>query len=391
MIISKPSILLVDDSEVNLEILQDSLSKYTTYTAKDGDTALELAFSRNKPDLILLDIIMPGMNGYEVCQYLKTNELTKDIPVIFITGQNDMDSIIKGFEAGAVDFITKPFNILELKARVKTQISIKMARDQNKRLIHKIEAINTKLTDSIEYAQKIQNACLPKKEEMDRLLPEHFVMLKPRDIVSGDFYWISEVNKKIIVVSADCTGHGVPGAFMSMFGVAYLQEIVNDKRETNPAKILDRLREIVIYSLQQDESSEIKDGMDMSIITIDKNRNEIQYAGAFNPIILIRNDFLNIYPADHMPVSFGELNNPFKNHTIRYQSGDCLYMYSDGYPSQFGGPRNKKLMQKGFRQLIMKNYHLPMKTQKDNFEKFLIEWKGINEQIDDILLIGIRL
>ncbi|MBS2098878.1 PP2C family protein-serine/threonine phosphatase [Carboxylicivirga linearis] len=391
MINTKPTILLVDDSQVNLEILKDSLSKYITISALNGDTAIELALSREKPDLILLDIIMPGMDGFEVCKILKSNEVTRDIPVIFITGQNDMDSIIKGFESGAVDFITKPFNILELKARVKTQVAIKMARDQNKRLIQKIGAINKKLTDSIEYAKKIQTASLPKKSELDRLLPEYFVMLKPRDIVSGDFYWVSEVRGKVIIVAADCTGHGVPGAIMSMFGVAYLHEIINDKGETEPAKILDRLREIVIQSLQQDEKSEIKDGMDISIVTIDKEKNELQFAGAFNPIILIRNDFLNIYPADHMPVAYGEVDRSFRNHTINYQNGDCLYMYSDGYASQFGGPNDKKLMQKGFRQLIMDHHNLPMDEQKIQFENFLTTWKGSTDQIDDILLIGIRL
>nr|WP_319399439.1 response regulator [uncultured Carboxylicivirga sp.] len=391
MINTRPTILLVDDSQVNLDILKDSLSKYITITAMDGDTAIELALSREKPDLILLDIVMPGMDGFDVCKILKSNEVTRDIPVIFITGQQDMDSIIKGFEAGAVDFITKPFNILELKARVKTQVAIKMARDQNKRLIQKIEAINKKLTDSIEYAKKIQNASLPKKEEMDRLLSEYFVMLKPRDIVSGDFYWICEVKNKVIIVAADCTGHGVPGAIMSMFGVAYLHEIISDHGETEPAKILDRLRDTVIQSLQQDEKSEIKDGMDISIVTLDKEKKELQFAGAFNPIILIRNNFLNIYPADHMPVSFGEVDRSFRNHVINYESGDCLYMYSDGYPSQFGGPNDKKLMQKGFRQLIMDYHHLSMEDQKNEFENFLIKWKGMNDQIDDILVMGIRL
>ncbi|MCU4174370.1 PP2C family protein-serine/threonine phosphatase [Carboxylicivirga sp. N1Y90] len=387
----KPSILLVDDSPVNIDILKDSLARYNLYAAGDGDTALEIAFSRNKPDLILLDIIMPGLNGYEVCKFLKTNELTKDIPVIFITGQNDPESIIKGFEAGAVDFITKPFNTLELKARVKTQIAIKMARDQNQRLIWKIGAMNKKLTDSINYAQKIQNASLPKEEYLKEVLPEHFILLKPRDVVSGDFYWVGEVGSKVIVVAADCTGHGVPGAIMSMFGVAYLHEIIGKNEETQPAKILNELRRIVIESLQQHEESEVKDGMDISIVSIDKKKNELQFAGAFNPIILVRNNMLNIYPADHMPVSYGEIDRSFRNHTIKYENGDCLYMYSDGYASQFGGPKDKKLMQKGFKQLILDNHSHPMQEQKTIFNNFFEDWKGFNDQIDDVLLIGIKL
>ncbi|MCU4156918.1 response regulator [Carboxylicivirga sp. A043] len=386
-----PTILLVDDSAVNLEILQEALSRYNTVTASNGDDAMEIAFSRNKPDLILLDIVMPGMNGYEVCKILKSNDLSKDIPIIFITGQNDSDSILKGFEAGAIDYITKPFNIMELKARVKTQLSIKMARDQNQRLIHKIRTVNKKLTDSIEYAQKIQSASLPSKEFLDNVLPEHFIMLRPRDIVSGDFYWVEKADDKLIIVAADCTGHGVPGAFMSMFGVAYLHEIVGKNKITQPAEILNELRRIVIDSLKQDEDSEVKDGMDISIITINTEKKEIEFAGAFNDMLLVRNKEMQIFQADHMPVSIGETNLPYTNHVISFQNDDCIYLYSDGYPSQFGGPNDKKLMQKGFRNLLLENHHYTMAEQGDIYNKFFDVWKGINDQIDDVLVMGIKL
>ncbi|WP_430815169.1 PP2C family protein-serine/threonine phosphatase [Carboxylicivirga sp. RSCT41] len=386
-----PTILLVDDSAVNLEILQEALSRYNTVTASNGDEAMEIAFSRNKPDLILLDIVMPGMDGYQVCKILKSNDLSKDIPIIFITGQNDSESVLKGFEAGAIDYITKPFNIMELKARVKTQLSIKMARDQNQRLINKIKTVNKKLTDSIEYAQKIQTASLPSKELLDKLLPEYFVMLKPRDIVSGDFYWVEQAGDKLIIVAADCTGHGVPGAFMSMFGVAYLHEIVGKNKFTQPAEIINELRRIVIESLRQDEDSEVKDGMDISIISIDKAKKEIEFAGAFNDMLLVRNNEMKIYQADHMPVSIGETNNPYTNHVISYESNDCIYLYSDGFPSQFGGPNDKKLMQKGFRNLLLENHHYTMTEQGDIYNNFFDVWKGINDQIDDVLVMGLRL
>ena len=387
----EPTILLVDDSSVNLEILTEALNRYKTITATNGDEAMEIAFSRNKPDLILLDIVMPGLNGYEVCKILKQNEQSKDIPIIFITGQNDSESILKGFEAGAIDYITKPFNILELKARVKTQITIKMARDQNQRLINKIRTVNKKLTDSIEYAQKIQNASLPQKEFLDKILPEHFILLKPRDIVSGDFYWAEQTGDKLIIVAADCTGHGVPGAFMSMFGVAYLHEIVGKNKVTQPAEIINELRRIVIDSLKQDEDSEVKDGMDISVITIDKAQQKIEYAGAFNDMLLIRNNNMQIIQADHMPVSIGETDQPYTNHELTYQQGDCVYLYTDGFPSQFGGPNDKKLMQKGFRNLLMENHQYPMEQQADIYENFFNMWKGINDQIDDVLVIGVRL
>jgi CheY-like chemotaxis protein len=391
MTLLDPTILLVDDSTVNLEILKESLSRYNTVTANNGDEAMEIAFSRNKPDLILLDIVMPGMDGYEVCKILKSNELSKDIPIIFITAQNDSESILKGFEAGAIDYITKPFNIMELKARVKTQVSIKMARDQNQRLINKIRTVNKKLTDSISYAQKIQNASLPQKEFLDSVLSEYFVMLKPRDIVSGDFYWVEQTENKLIVVAADCTGHGVPGAFMSMFGVAYLHEIVGKNKITQPAEIINELRRIVIESLKQDEDSEVKDGMDISIISIDKEQKRIEFAGAFNDMLLVRDKKMQIFQADHMPVSIGERDNPYTNYSIPYHKNDCIYLYSDGYPSQFGGPNDKKLMQKGFRNLLFENHHYSMTEQREIYQNFFDVWKGINDQIDDVLVFGIRL
>ncbi|TRX70917.1 response regulator [Carboxylicivirga sp. M1479] len=386
-----PNILLVDDSAVNLEILKEALSRYNTTTATNGDEAMEIAFSRNKPDLILLDVVMPGMNGYEVCSILKSNDLSKDIPIIFITGQNDAESILRGFEAGAIDYITKPFNIMELKARVKTQLSIKMARDQNQRLINKIRTVNKKLTDSIEYAKKIQNASLPSQDYLNKVLPEHFIMLRPRDIVSGDFYWVEQTGNELIIVAADCTGHGVPGAFMSMFGVAYLHEIVGKNGITQPAEIINELRRIVIESLKQDENSEVKDGMDISVIKIDKTAQTIDFAGAFNDMLLIRNKEMQIYQADHMPVSIGEVNKPYTNHTIPYKKDDCVYLYSDGYPSQFGGPNDKKLMQKGFRSLLLENHQHPMPQQGDIYNNFFDMWKGINDQIDDVLVMGLRL
>ncbi|GAO30297.1 PP2C family protein-serine/threonine phosphatase [Geofilum rubicundum] len=386
-----PVLLLVDDSNVNLEILKDILKRYPLLTATNGKEALLLATAEPKPDLILLDVVMPGMDGFETCRKLKERAVTRNIPVIFITGQNDSDHILKGFEVGAVDYITKPFNIPELKARVKTQLTIKMARDQNLRLLQKIELVNKQLTDSIRYAQKIQNASLPKQTYLDQVMPEYFVLLKPRDIVSGDFYWVGEVDSRLLVVAADSTGHGVPGAFMSMFGVAYLNQIVGYQSVSIPSQILDRLRSIVIDSFQQTESSEVKDGMDIGVLSIDRTRKEIEFAGAFNPLYIIRNNELTIVSADHMPVSIGEVDRPYHNHIIPYQKGDALYLFTDGYASQFGGPDDKKIKSTGFRQLLIEHHHLPMCEQKTIYDQFFEEWKGNGEQVDDVLLIGIRL
>ena len=176
------------------------------------------------------------------------------------------------------------------------------------------------------YAIRSYYASLPSSDYLERVLPEHFVMLRPRDIVSGDFYWVGQVDAKVILVAADCTGHGVPGAIMSMFGIAFLHEIIGIGGLTRPAEILNELRRIVIESLKQDENSEVKDGMDISIATIDAPEGKIEYAGAFNSMFLIRNSELNVIPADHMPVSYGEIHRSFTNHEIVYQPGDCFYL-----------------------------------------------------------------
>jgi serine phosphatase RsbU (regulator of sigma subunit) len=343
------------------------------------------------PDLILLDVMMPGIDGYEVCRRLKQNAKTSDIPVVYITAQIEAENIIKGFESGAIDYISKPFKIPELKARVKTQLAIKQANDQNEILIEKIEEINKKLTDSIAYAEKIQNASFPKIEYLNKVMPEYFVLLKPRDIVSGDFYWVYKVDNKLVVVAVDCTGHGVPGAIMSVFGITFLRAIIEIRREINPATILNEMRRLVIDALQQTEESEIKDGMDMSIVTIDADTSTLEFAGAFNPAYIIRNNRLIELEADSMPVSYGEINQSFSCKSFEYQPGDCLYLFSDGFASQFGGPKNKKLKQMGFREMLLNNHSLSMNLQYEAYKCYFDEWMGANEQIDDVLLMGMRL
>jgi CheY-like chemotaxis protein len=386
-----PTILIVDDSRVNIALLKEILNQYHIIAAHNGLDAIEIAAQEPMPDLILLDVMMPGIDGYEVCRRLKQNAKTSDIPVVYITAQIEAENIIKGFESGAIDYISKPFKIPELKARVKTQLAIKQANDQNEILIEKIEEINKKLTDSIAYAEKIQNASFPKIEYLNKVMPEYFVLLKPRDIVSGDFYWVYKVDNKLVVVAVDCTGHGVPGAIMSVFGITFLRAIIEIRREINPATILNEMRRLVIDALQQTEESEIKDGMDMSIVTIDADTSTLEFAGAFNPAYIIRNNRLIELEADSMPVSYGEINQSFSCKSFEYQPGDCLYLFSDGFASQFGGPKNKKLKQMGFREMLLNNHSLSMNLQYEAYKCYFDEWMGANEQIDDVLLMGMRL
>ncbi len=249
------------------------------------------------------------------------------------------------------------------------------------------------ITDSIHYAQRIQDAVLPSKNMFVNFIDDYFVFFKPKDIVSGDFYWMTRVDEKLIVTAADCTGHGVPGAFMSMLGVTFLNEIVNKGKELVPGKILDKLRAKVIESLHQEEG-DTKDGMDMSIAVIDTTKKEIQFAGAYNPLYIIRNKSEEItkVKGDRMPIGIHlKMEDDFTNHVINYNSGDIIYLFSDGYVDQFGGEKGRKLKSVKFQELILTIKSKPMTEQKQILDNFLTKWRGDLEQLDDIIIIGLKL
>ena len=275
--------------------------------------------------------------------------------------------------------------VLTHKVKERT-IEIEKQRDQ-------IAFQKKEITDSIEYAEKIQSAALPKKEFIDQLLSDYFILFKPRDIVSGDFFWISSIEDKPVVVAADCTGHGVPGAFMSMLGISILNEIVAQKKSIDAGKILDTLRDHLTKTLRQTgRDQEAKDGIDLTLCIIDRKKNLLQFAGAYNSLILVHKNDLQVYKGDKMPVGvhFGE-KIPFTTITISIQKGDCIYMSSDGYADQFGGPDNKKFMSVNFRKLLFEISNLPLEEQKIRLNETIENWKGINEQVDDILVLGIKL
>jgi len=253
-----------------------------------------------------------------------------------------------------------------------------------------LEYQKKEIEDSIRYARRIQSAVIPSEKDCLDLFPESFVVFKPLNIVSGDFYWISHIGNKKILAAADCTGHGVPGAFMSMLGVAFLNEIVNKDNITAPDIILNQLREKVIQALQQQGiSGETRDGMDISIVCIDGKEKKLEFAGAYNPLIMIRNGEVIETAGDKMPIGIYENMHPFRKHEISIKEGDVFYMFSDGYEDQFGGPEGKKLKSKRFKQLLLEIHNHPMGMQKEILERTFEEWKGELPQIDDIVVIGL--
>jgi serine phosphatase RsbU (regulator of sigma subunit) len=249
------------------------------------------------------------------------------------------------------------------------------------------------ITDSIHYAERIQAAILPPDKHLSDHLRDHFLLFKPRDIVSGDFYWTMEKNQKLLVAVADCTGHGVPGAFLSMLGIASMNEIVNRSKILRPHKILEQLREILIQSLHQTGTrGEAQDGIEIALCVIDLKKNTLDYAGANRPLYIVRDGAVQHIRPDRMPIGIYEQEPvPFTNHALELKKGDSFYLFSDGYVDQLGGPLRKTFRVKRFRKLLLGIQEQSMAVQKQILLKNLEEWQGDVEQIDDILVMGIRI
>jgi serine phosphatase RsbU (regulator of sigma subunit) len=246
------------------------------------------------------------------------------------------------------------------------------------------------ITDSIMYAKRIQTALIPSLELFSDKL-EHFVLYKPLAIVSGDFYWVSTVENKQIIICADCTGHGVPGAFMSMLGVTLLNEIVNGKHIIMPDQIIENLRQGVIRSFNQvvDEDT-IKDGMDIAVCMVDFDNNTLWFSGANNPLYLIRGGELVHYRGDKMPVAIHYRMQPFTLHKIDIEKGDKFYIFSDGFVDQFGGPKQKKFMSNQFKETLVALNNVPMLKMGEKLDEIFEGWRGDSPQVDDVTLIGVR-
>ncbi len=257
--------------------------------------------------------------------------------------------------------------------------------------LQEIKSKNQEIISSINYAQRIQNAMLPQPDELKQILSDAFVLFRPKDIVSGDFYWLVKKEYKIIIAVGDCTGHGVPGAFMSMIGNDLLNEIVGFRNICQPDHILNELHEGVRKVLRQEETQN-NDGMDISICVIDTKKQIIEYAGAKSPMIYIQHGHLAFIRGDKLPIggTQGPDGRNYTRRTLQMQSGDVFYLFSDGYQDQFGGAKNKKFMIKQLRELLYTLHELPMFQQKYLLEKALDDWKGKEKQIDDILLLGVR-
>jgi len=286
----------------------------------------------------------------------------------------------------------------EIKSRLELEKSKALIEFQKEEVDEK----NAEIISSLRYAKRLQEALLPPKNLLDSFfIDNYFILYNPRDIVCGDFYWARKIKTTprdgksyefLLVAVADCTGHGVPGAFMSLLGSNFLHQSAVEKDVNTPAQALDFLNQKIITTLNHGYGEEkIRDGMDISLIAIDIETKQLAYSGANNPVYIVRNKSLETLKANKQAI--GNMNDvvlPFDNCVTQLHDGDCIYLFTDGYADQFGGPKGKKLMRKTFEETLIAASDKPMKQQKDILENTFNNWKGDLEQVDDVCVVGIR-
>ncbi len=418
------TLLLVVDDEPDVQLLMKQKFRkqireedYRFIFASNGLEALEMLKNHPDIDVVLCDVNMPQMDG--ITLLTKTREVNTTIQTIIVSAYGDMRNIRRAMNHGAFDFVTKPINFNDLGATIeKTIRHVKKLKESNaeKERLYKeleaysknleqkvaertieitkqkqiIEAKNQSITESINYAKRIQEATLPSLDEIKAAFQDSFVFFKPRDIVSGDFFWFRQRGSQTIITSVDCTGHGVPGAFMSLIGNDILHEIIDALGVTEADKILNELHKGVLRALRQSESNS-RDGMDIALCAIDQERKVMHYAGARCPLIYVRNDEVHEIKADILPIGGAQQlkERHYTKHEIPLDGQTMFYIFSDGYQDQFGGPEGQKIMRKGLKNLLLRVHKEPCEAQKQHLESYIQEWMGNKyAQLDDILVIG---
>lgn len=281
--------------------------------------------------------------------------------------------------------------ILEMKVLERTEEVVRQ-KEEVERQSRKVVELYKNVTDSIRYAKRLQESILPPDKRIREMLPDSFVYFRPKDIVSGDFYWFDRVEDRIMFAAVDCTGHGVPGAFMSLVGYNGLNQAIREHGRSKPSEILRELNRIAFDALHKDrEQALVRDGMDMALCSYDPARRILEYAGANCPLYLVRNGEVLQFAPDKNAIGSFELNGvAFTDHRIRLEQGDMVYVFSDGYADQFGGPKGKKYLYRRFRELLVGVSREPTAVQRERIHAEFSAWRGAHEQVDDILVVGVR-
>jgi sigma-B regulation protein RsbU (phosphoserine phosphatase) len=289
------------------------------------------------------------------------------------------------------------FSILLIRMRfrlTKKELVARFALEESK---HELQEKNDEIVDSINYAKRIQSALIPPPSVLRKILPNSFVLFKPKDIVSGDFYWASDVTtdnkeKLVLFTVADCTGHGVSGAFMSIIGLKIFNQSVKQRDVNSPAKALDYLNNEVFNTVNKHSEGDeiIRDGMDVALCAVNFSTLKLYFSGANNPVYIVRNKELHEIKGDKKPIGSYEAEATFTDKEYQLEKDDMVYIFSDGYPDQFGGPKGKKLKYKPFKEMLITNSNKPLEEQEQGLDKLFENWRGDLEQLDDVCIIGVR-
>jgi len=404
------SILYLDKEKENLIAFKSAFSRdYHIFTAGSGNEGLDI-MEQSTIQLVIADQRLSDMNGIEFLE-----KILRDYPDsmrMIMTGENDKDAIIEAVNRGNVyRYVARPWNREELLLSIDSAMEVYNLKVQNRNLINsleeaklnlelkviertrKIELQRQNITDSIQYASRIQSALMQPSEELDQLMPSHFILNKPKDIVSGDYYWVSNKGDRLIIAVADCTGHGVPGAFMSILGMSFLNEILNYLDEARTGEILDELRRQTIKALgQTGHRDEAREGMEMALCAVDFEGQMIQFSGAFRPLYMASGGELKVISGDRMPIGiYGPGEEKFTSREVPFKEGDIIYLFTDGYVDQIGGLDRKTFRSVRLRKLLGEICTRPLQEQKDILREEHEVWRAGREQIDDIMVLGVRL
>ena len=390
---------LVEDADfIKRQLTRDKVQ----FVSEQVDTKdeFENAIKVFKPDVILSDHSLPQFDSLSALRIVK--EKHPHIPFILVTGSVSEEFAVKCIKNGAEDYVLKS-NLVRLpsviesainKKKLKTENNIiKNLNEQLKNANEIIEQKNRDTTDSITYARRIQRAILPDNKLLYSHFPESFILYKPKDIISGDFYWFEEHNGKFIIAVCDCTGHGVPGSLLSMIGHNLLGNIVHQKNITDPARILNEMNNGFRELFEIGKHSDIiNDGMDIAICSIDKTDSSLTFSSARRPLYIIKDKILTELKGSSLPIGGGyREREPYKNKKIKIEKCSRYYMFTDGFADQFGGSNGKKLKTVGFKDLLISLSEEKMSATKEIVNNYFEEWRHNEEQTDDILIIGIEI